>query len=45
MAKVTMADVAKYAGVSKSTVSQYINKRYEYMGEDTRKKSKVPLNN
>ena len=40
MAKVTMADVAKYAGVSKSTVSQYINKRYEYMGEDTRKKIK-----
>ncbi|CAM5371573.1 putative HTH-type transcriptional repressor CytR [Streptomyces afghaniensis 772] [Streptomyces afghaniensis] len=43
MAKVTMADVAKYAGVSKSTVSQYINKRYEYMGEDTREKIKSAI--
>ncbi|WP_400244242.1 LacI family DNA-binding transcriptional regulator [Niallia sp. JL1B1071] len=43
MAKVTMADVAKYAGVSKSTVSQYINKRYEYMGEDTREKIKLAI--
>lgn len=38
MARVTMADVAKEAGVSKSTVSQFINKRYEYMGEETKKK-------
>ena len=37
MARVTMADVAKEAGVSKSTVSQFLNKRYEYMGEDTKK--------
>lgn len=37
MARVTMADVAKEAGVSKSTVSQFINKRFEYMGEDTKK--------
>jgi LacI family transcriptional regulator, kdg operon repressor len=33
-----MADVAKLANVSKSTVSQYINKRYEYMSEETRKR-------
>lgn len=36
--KVTMADVAKKAGVSKSTISQYINKRYEFMAETTREK-------
>ncbi len=38
MKKATIADVAKLANVSKSTVSQYLNKRYEYMGEETRKK-------
>jgi LacI family transcriptional regulator, kdg operon repressor len=38
MDRATMADVAKEAGVSKSTVSQYLNKRFEYMGEKTRLK-------
>lgn len=38
MEKITMADVAKEAGVSKSTVSQYLNKRFEYMGEKTKLK-------
>ncbi|GGE44339.1 LacI family transcriptional regulator [Pullulanibacillus camelliae] len=38
MKRVTMADVAERAGVSKSTVSQYLNQRYEYMGEETKKK-------
>ncbi|AJY73471.1 LacI family DNA-binding transcriptional regulator [Paenibacillus beijingensis] len=38
MVKVTMADVAEKAGVSKSTVSQYLNKRYEYMSAETRSK-------
>ncbi|WP_017446724.1 LacI family DNA-binding transcriptional regulator [Gayadomonas joobiniege] len=36
MAKVKLVDVAEYAGVSKSTVSQYLNGRYDYMSEKTR---------
>lgn len=36
MNKVTMADVAAYAGVSKSTISQYVNKRYKFMSESTK---------
>lgn len=36
--KTTIADVAQYANVSNSTVSQYLNKRYEYMSAETRKK-------
>ncbi|GIM44832.1 LacI family transcriptional regulator [Collibacillus ludicampi] len=38
MARVKMEDVAKLAGVSKSTVSQYLNKRYEYMSIETRQR-------
>ncbi|WP_017729390.1 LacI family DNA-binding transcriptional regulator [Halalkalibacterium ligniniphilum] len=38
MKKITMLDVAKRANVSKSTVSQYLNGRYDYMGEKTRKR-------
>ncbi|PAF34380.1 LacI family transcriptional regulator, partial [Terribacillus saccharophilus] len=38
MRPITITDVAKQANVSKSTVSQYLNKRYEYMSEKTRKK-------
>ncbi|SES07379.1 LacI family DNA-binding transcriptional regulator [Salipaludibacillus aurantiacus] len=36
MKSVTIADVAKHSKVSKSTVSQYLNQRYEYMGEETK---------
>jgi LacI family transcriptional regulator, kdg operon repressor len=36
MKKVTMADVAQHAGVSKSTVSQYLNQRFDYMSEQTK---------
>ncbi|MFS0647601.1 substrate-binding domain-containing protein [Siminovitchia sp. 179-K 8D1 HS] len=38
MRKVIISDVAKNANVSKSTVSQYLNKRYEYMGVDTKRR-------
>ncbi|CDQ18519.1 transcriptional regulator, LacI family [Halobacillus karajensis] len=38
MKNVTIADVAKQAEVSKSTVSQYLNKRYDYMGEKTKQR-------
>ncbi|WP_078394051.1 substrate-binding domain-containing protein [Shouchella patagoniensis] len=38
MAGITMLDVAKKAGVSKSTVSQYLNKRYNYMSGDTKER-------
>lgn len=37
MKRITIADVAKHANVSKSTVSQYLNKRYEYMSQETKK--------
>ena len=38
MAKVTIAEVAKKAGVSKSAISHFFNDRVEHLGEDTRKK-------
>ncbi|WP_100012690.1 LacI family DNA-binding transcriptional regulator [Lentibacillus sediminis] len=40
MKKATMADVAKHAGVSKSTVSQYINNRFTYMSQATKARIK-----
>ena len=45
MKKMTIADVAKHASVSKSTVSQYLNKRYEYMSEQTRERLQRPSKN
>lgn len=38
MEKVVMADVAQKAGVSKSTVSQFINNRFEYMSKSTQER-------
>ncbi|OWA34265.1 LacI family transcriptional regulator [Saccharibacillus sp. O16] len=38
MKKLTIDDVARKAGVSKSTVSQYLNQRYQYMSEATRQR-------
>lgn len=36
MKKVTISDVAQQAQVSRSTVSQYLNGRYDYMGKETK---------
>lgn len=36
MPRVTIADIANEAGVSKTTVSRYLNGRYDSMSEDTR---------
>ncbi|WP_148350184.1 LacI family DNA-binding transcriptional regulator [Thalassobacillus devorans] len=38
MNKTTISDVAKHARVSKSTVSQFINERFDYMREETRER-------
>ncbi len=38
MKTITISDVAKYANVSKSTVSQFLNQRYDYMSEKTKQK-------
>ena len=36
MSKTKLIDVAKLAGVSKSTVSQFLNGRFDYMSKDTK---------
>ena len=36
--KMTISDIAKLAGVSKTTVSFYLNEKYEKMSEDTRQR-------
>lgn len=43
MKNITIADVAKHANVSKSTVSQYLNQRFEYMSEKTKKKIEATI--
>ncbi|MDN7246154.1 substrate-binding domain-containing protein [Planococcus shenhongbingii] len=40
---VTIAQVAEQAKVSKSTVSQFLNKRYEYMSESTRQRIEAAI--
>ncbi|TQR18254.1 LacI family DNA-binding transcriptional regulator [Psychrobacillus soli] len=44
MNKVTMADVAQKAGVSKSTVSQFINNRFQYMADSTQERIRDVIN-
>lgn len=36
----TIKDIAKKAKVSEATISRYMNKKYQYMSEDTRKRIK-----
>jgi DNA-binding LacI/PurR family transcriptional regulator len=36
MAKIKIIDVAQHAGVSKSTISQYLNGRFDYMSKKTK---------
>jgi LacI family transcriptional regulator, kdg operon repressor len=43
MKTVTISDVAAHAKVSKSTVSQYLNKRYDYMGEKTKQRIELAI--
>ncbi|WP_201712897.1 LacI family DNA-binding transcriptional regulator [Rossellomorea arthrocnemi] len=43
MKKITISDVAQQAEVSKSTVSQYLNKRYDYMAPKTKERIKEAI--
>jgi DNA-binding LacI/PurR family transcriptional regulator len=43
MKKVRIVDVATHAGVSKSTVSQYLNGRFGHMSEQTKQKIKQTI--
>lgn len=41
--KPTISDIAKAAGVSKTTVSRYLNGKFELMGADTRQRLKAVI--
>lgn len=41
--KIKLIDVAELAGVSKSTVSQYLNGRFDYMSEKTKERIKLAI--
>lgn len=41
--KVVIDDVAKLAGVSKATISRYLNGKFEYMSEKTKDRIKESI--
>ncbi|WP_339721328.1 LacI family DNA-binding transcriptional regulator [uncultured Paraglaciecola sp.] len=43
MAKIKLSDVAELAGVSKSTVSQYLNGRFDYMSAKTKERVRLAV--
>jgi DNA-binding LacI/PurR family transcriptional regulator len=43
MSKIKLSDVAELAGVSKSTVSQYLNGRFDYMSAKTKERIKLAI--
>ncbi len=43
MVKIKLVDVAQRAGVSKSTVSQYLNGRFDYMSKETKARVKLAV--
>ncbi|WP_020209975.1 LacI family DNA-binding transcriptional regulator [Gilvimarinus chinensis] len=43
MAKVRLVDVAAHAGVSKSTVSQFLSGRFDYMSKETRSRIEASI--
>lgn len=43
MPKTKLIDVAELAGVSKSTVSQYLNGRFDYMSEKTKERVRLAI--
>ncbi|MEP4890582.1 MAG: LacI family DNA-binding transcriptional regulator [Aliiglaciecola sp.] len=43
MAKVKLIDVARFAGVSKSTASQFLNGRFDYMSKETQERIRAAV--
>ncbi|MGM0829144.1 MAG: LacI family DNA-binding transcriptional regulator [Bacillota bacterium] len=43
MKRITISDVAQHAEVSKSTVSQYMNKRFDYMAPKTKERIRMAI--
>jgi LacI family kdg operon repressor len=42
--KITIADIARVSGVSKTTISRFLNGKYEYMSPETRERIKTIIN-